>query len=473
MIKRYLTACLALALFAASTTQAQVQATLEFVGEFGEFGFYTGTFPPNAIPPTGFNQPRGLDFLTGQRLLIADYGNNKLQSCDLAGEDCQWIGSDGSGFGRNVPGVFDRPHGVEVREDGRFAVADEDNHAVQLCTASGNCIYRGDNTTADNKPSSGLGRWAFPNDVSIDSESRVFGLDTENNRIQVLRPDNLNVLDTFLSAGSAPGQVSLPRGLAIDAEDRIIIADTGNHRIQVCDADANCTAFGGQGTAPGAFNNPVGVDVDALGRIWVADTGNNRIQACSYGGDCIAFGSGGGYSFLDPHDVAVHPSGTVAVADTGNNRIRLFATEASFRVNPGLNDAWYDPATAGQGFFFTLYPDRGEVFVANFTFDSERPPEDITAILGDPGHRWLTAYGAVEGTSANLAVTLTADGLFDSSTPPVNNTTPYGSYEIEFLGCDRIRLSYDLPAIPQRGTIVLERVARDNVALCEALSADG
>ncbi len=454
----------------AAPAVAQVQASLEFLGEFGEFGFYTGTFPPNAIPPTGFSSPSGLDFLSANRLMIADYGNNKLQNCDLAGEDCQWVGADGSLGVRNTAGTFDRPHGIEVREDGMVAVADEDNHAVQLCTDTAGCTYRGDQRTTDNKPSSGLGRWAFPDDVALDSEGRVFGLDTGNDRIQVLRADNLNVLRVFMTSGSAPGQLNGARGMAIDAQDRIIIADTGNHRIQICDTDANCTAFGGQGSSPGSFNAPVGVDVDALGRIWVADTGNNRIQACDYEGDCIAFGSGGGYAFLEPRDVAVHASGTVAVADTGNNRIRLFATEASFRVNPGLNDAWYDPATAGQGFFFTLYPDRGEVFVSNFTYDSERPPEDVTANLGDPGHRWLTAYGAVEGTSANLAVTLTADGLFDSSTPPVNNTTPYGSYEIEFLGCDRIRLSYDLPAIPQRDTLLLERVTKDNVPLCEALS---
>jgi glucose/arabinose dehydrogenase len=28
-----------------------------------------------------------------------------------------------------------------------------------------------------------------------------------------------------------------------------------------------------------------------------------------------------------------------------------------FRINPGLNDAWYDPATSGQGFFITVFPE--------------------------------------------------------------------------------------------------------------------
>jgi hypothetical protein len=288
----------------------------------------------------------------------------------------------------------------------------------------------------------------------------------------VLRADNLNFLKTFMRGGTAPGQLDGARGIAIDAQDRIIIADSGNHRIQVCDDSANCTVFGSQGSGSGQFDNPVGVDVDALGRIWVADTGNNRIQACDYDGNCVAFGAAEGYVFADPHDVAAHPSGLVAVADTTNNRIQVFSTEASLTVNPGLNDAWYEPATAGQGFFITVYPDIQRMFLAQFTFDAERPAEDVTAILGEPGHRWLVALGEFSGTSAELQATLTEGGIFDSGEGEIRETTPYGAYRVEVLDCNTIRLEYDLPAIPKQGTIMLERVVTDNVALCEALSAE-
>lgn len=451
--------------------QAQVTASLEFVGAFGQFGFYTSSFPPNSLPPTGFNNPSGVAFLSADRLLIADYGNNKLQTCDLAGEDCRWIGGDG-GF-RNMPGTFDRPHGVAVRDDGRFAVADEDNHAVQLCTLSGNCTYRGDSVTMDNKPNAGLGRWAFPDDVAFDSQGRVFGLDTGNDRVQILRADNLNVADAFMSSGQAPGQIDGARGIAVDGEDRVIVADTGNDRIQVCDTNANCTTFGSRGSAPGRFNTPIGVDVDHLGRIWVVDSGNRRVQVCSYEGDCVAFGANRGFDFVEPNDIAVHPSGLVAVTDPGRDNVQLFATEAeTFTVNAGLNDAWYERATSGQGFFVTVYPERQQVFMANFTFDTERPPQDVTAVLGEPGHRWLTGLGDIAGATATLDVTLTEGGLFDAEQPRPTNTTGYGTWEVEFLGCDHIRLTYDLPAIPRTGVIELERVVKDNLPLCEALSSN-
>jgi hypothetical protein len=73
-----------------------------------------------------------------------------------------------------------------------------------------------------------------------------------------------------------------------------------------------------------------------------------------------------------------------------------------FIINAGLSDAWYQPATAGQGFLITVFPGIQQVFLAWFTFDTQRPPGDAGAILGEPGHRWLTAQGLYGGATANL-----------------------------------------------------------------------
>jgi hypothetical protein len=71
-----------------------------------------------------------------------------------------------------------------------------------------------------------------------------------------------------------------------------------------------------------------------------------------------------------------------------------------FRINSGLNGAWYNPDTAGQGVFISVFPDSGQIFLAWFTYDMERPPESVSANLADPGHRWLTAFGAYDGNQA-------------------------------------------------------------------------
>ena len=42
-----------------------------------------------------------------------------------------------------------------------------------------------------------------------------------------------------------------------------------------------------------------------------------------------------------------------------NGRIVVQAAEAAFLINAGLNDAWYNPDTPGQGFFFNVFPNLG------------------------------------------------------------------------------------------------------------------
>jgi len=147
---------------------------------------------------------------------------------------------------------------------------------------------------------------------------------------------------------------------------------------------------------------------------------------------------------------------------------------AAFTINAGLNDAWYDPVTDGQGFFITVFPDLNAVSLAWFTYDTELPAEDATANLGDPGHRWLTAVGLIEGNKANMQIEMTSGGLFDTATV-IERTDPPGSdgtITLTFDSCSSGTVEYDITSINQQGIVPIQRVAGDNIALCEALSAD-
>ncbi len=147
----------------------------------------------------------------------------------------------------------------------------------------------------------------------------------------------------------------------------------------------------------------------------------------------------------------------------------------TFKINAGLNDAWYDPETDGQGFFVTVFPDLGAVSIAWFTYDTELPPMDATANLGDAGHRWMTAAGLYTGNQAVMNIVMTSDGLFDTATD-VQRTDPPGSdgtLILTFDSCNSGTVEYDIPSIDMKGIVPIQRVAGDNIALCEALSADG
>jgi hypothetical protein len=143
-----------------------------------------------------------------------------------------------------------------------------------------------------------------------------------------------------------------------------------------------------------------------------------------------------------------------------------------FTINAGLNDAWFNAATNGQGFLITVFPVRKEVFLAWFTYDTERPPEDVTALLGEPGHRWLTAQGPYDGDTANLTIFVTEGGVFDAAEPAAT-TDPAGdgTMTIEFADCTEGLVNYEITSLDISGEIPIQRITPDNVALCETLAS--
>jgi hypothetical protein len=158
-----------------------------------------------------------------------------------------------------------------------------------------------------------------------------------------------------------------------------------------------------------------------------------------------------------------------------NNRdgCNTLAEILGIQINAGFNDAWYNRDTAGQGFLISAFPVIQQMFVAWFTFDTQRPPEDVTAHLGEPGHRWLTAQGPYSGDTAELTLYVTKGGVFDSIEPAAD-TDPAGdgTLTIEFADCTQALVSYDITSLGISGQIPIERIVPDNVELCESLRAE-
>lgn len=153
-----------------------------------------------------------------------------------------------------------------------------------------------------------------------------------------------------------------------------------------------------------------------------------------------------------------------------NSTDEILATEPLTGANAGLNEAWFNPDTDGQGFFITIYPKTRVMFVSWFTFDVERPDNDVTAQLGDPGHRWLTAQGEYGLTEmpVTLDVWVTKGGVFNSPIPETS-TEPDGEMTLEFETCNKANLTFDIPSIGATGTMPIERLALDNIRHCYEL----
>jgi hypothetical protein len=151
-----------------------------------------------------------------------------------------------------------------------------------------------------------------------------------------------------------------------------------------------------------------------------------------------------------------------------NSMLQILASAPLLQMNSGLNDAWYNPMTDGQGLFITVFPDLAKVSLAWFTYDTELPPMDATANLGDPGHRWLTALGPYVDNEAVLDIHITQGGVFDS-TEPMPKQNPDGTITVDFRTCNTGTMTYDIPSIDRQGVVLIERIALDNVSLCYLL----
>jgi N-acetylneuraminic acid mutarotase len=129
-------------------------------------------------------------------------------------------------------------------------------------------------------------------------------------------------------------------------------------------------------------------------------------------------------------------------------------------INAGMDGAWFDPDTSGQGYFIDAHPDPeggNFIFVSWFTYG------DATA----SGQRWLTAQGGFEGSTAEIDVFETTGGSFDDPEPV--STTKVGTMSLDFTDCSNAQLTYSLPADPAEGDIAIIRVISGSQALCEEL----
>ncbi len=138
----------------------------------------------------------------------------------------------------------------------------------------------------------------------------------------------------------------------------------------------------------------------------------------------------------------------------------------NFTMNGGLNDAWYYPLTAGQGFFVSVYPALETVFVSWMSYDTVLPADGTVSHLGDAGQRWLVAEGKYVGNRAELTVYSTSGGAFDKVGPPVEMKYT-GQMVLQFDDCARGSVWYVLEPLWGGNMMPIERVVPGNTQVCE------
>ena len=188
-----------------------------------------------------------------------------------------------------------------------------------------------------------------------------------------------------------------------------------------------------------------------------ANPNANRVGYATYGQPRIELKAGRDYYFVTQN------IGGQTVGDF----LYVLAPPAPFRMNSGLAGSWYNPQTPGQGFFLSVYERINKVFLAWFTY------ANAPSANGDFAHRWMTALGPFDGTSALLDIDWTANGAFDAALPDPERFRD-GTIDLEFSDCSsgEIRYTWDgdgdtRPAAS--GAIPIRRIVDEALALCESL----
>ena len=245
-----------------------------------------------------------------------------------------------------------------------------------------------------------------------------------------------------------------PTNITFDDKGDLLVSDYDGGKVRRFDANGNYVS-----DFLSSISQAEGIDIFANGNILVGNGNRHSVQMYDSEGKFVK-------NFVSSRSGGLNTPNAVVIRNdnTGN----------FFQINAGLNDAWYDSDTDGQGFFITVFPDLGYVSLAWFTYDTELPPIDAVANLGDAGHRWITAIGPITDNKVMMNITMTSGGIFDTSTE-IERTDPAGSdgtLTLTFDDCNSGTIDYDITSINRQGTVPIRRVADDNIVLCEALRAD-
>ena len=230
-------------------------------------------------------------------------------------------------------------------------------------------------------------------------------------------------------------------------------------------------------------NNEFYVMMPRINQIARVDrAGNNSILAGTGARENID-GPASQAAFRFPFHLEISPDGKKLYVnggpdgDTTSNPIRIIdlfpeTQTETIKINAGLNGAWFNPDTSAQGFMIEVLPAREMVFFAWFTYDTVLADEGLSAVVGAPGQRWLSGQGMIVDNSVAIDLVNTSGGLFMSAQEAqISDPGTYGTVNLSFSNCASGQLSYDLTN-GLTGDAALQRIADDNVALCEMLSED-
>ena len=201
------------------------------------FGHYVYVFDKNGnrLRKTGgegsntgqFWYPNRISFLNENEVLIADCGNSRIQRFNFQ------TGTVVKSFGKfgEEKGELNNPVDVTVDDKERIVVTEWGNNRIQVMSKEGESIF----TFGDNGPE----KLQYPNCCILNKN--IFLVSDGGNHCIKAFDQSGTFLYKFGKEGNQDGQFTTPYGLLIDGSNNLLVCDSGNSRVQQFSLDGRFT----------------------------------------------------------------------------------------------------------------------------------------------------------------------------------------------------------------------------------------
>ncbi|HEY1558573.1 MAG TPA: hypothetical protein VGF94_27305 [Kofleriaceae bacterium] len=290
-----------------------------------------------------FSNPTGVAFGPDGNVYVADFDNNKIRV----------VASDGTTSTLIAQLGFEKPFAVVFDKSGTlWCTTDADGGGHHTPTTTGS-VWKID--IAAKTATEVADKIGMPRGITPLSNGQLALADYENHVVELLNPSTgavTRIAGTFGTAGFADGTgpaalFDIPLGIVQRSDGSLVVADSGNNRLRVVTLQGSVTTMAGTGEAGYAdgamtsamFSAPYALAIDSAGTLYVTDWNNyrvRRIQGSTI--DTIAGDGTDGYADNDDdlqgefhglEGISAKPDGSMVYVADGNrgepvpfNRVR-------------------------------------------------------------------------------------------------------------------------------------------------------
>jgi DNA-binding beta-propeller fold protein YncE len=241
------------------------------------------------VAQKGFARPFGLAF--AGTTLYATTDNNIDGKHGPGKSGSVWRIDTGAGTATNLANAIGMPRGIAPLADGRLALADYENHVIEILDPSSGAVIPlagalGQAGYADGV--AGAARFSAPLGLVQRGDGKLVVADRDNNRLRLVGLDGtVSTLAGTGQSGYADGSMTSamfkqPYALAIDGSGKIYLSDWSNFRVRVIDG-SNLTTIAGDGN-PGWVDDDDRMAAEFFGLEGIAVTKDGHMVYVGVGG---------------------------------------------------------------------------------------------------------------------------------------------------------------------------------------------